>query len=197
MTNIVNYCKNPSYEVNVTDDWTPDLGGGARAIDATQYKVGANSCKLTPVAALCSIYSTAGVAVPNGSPATASVWVRCAADPTPDKFVLMLAATDWSTTAHVHPTSASNGAWEYITVSLTNNTGVAKTFMVGLQNNFGAATAVWVDACQLELASAASAYTDGAQGEGHSWAGAAHNSVSTWTEPASVGFVTVIPYMMV
>jgi len=197
MTNIVNYCKNPSAEVNVTDDWS-FLGDGSRNLDATQYKVGTKSCRLRAGTIATSNRTTTGVSVPNGASVSASGWVRCSADPTGGKSYIFLVEETWTFGESVAATVASNGAWEYLTATYTNTSGGPLTMKLWCDNLFNDSAAdVWFDACQLELAPAASAYTDGAQGEGHSWAGAAHNSVSTWTEPASVGFVTVIPYMMV
>jgi len=199
MTNIVNYALNPSFEVNVTDDWTAFHGGagGSMNLDATQYYVGTKSCRIRAGNAYELIRSTTGLSIANNTTASIQARVRCSADPTGGKAWLRV--TDLGVTvAIVNATVASNGAWEYLAVSVTNTTGGARTVYMDCINYFNdSATDVWFDACQLELTLAASAYTDGAQGEGHSWAGAAHNSVSTWTEPASVGFVTVIPYMMV
>ena len=200
ITHTVNYSLNPSFEVNVTDDWTFGQAGAGATInlDATQYKVGTKSARMRAGNNMAWFYTIAGVSVPNGATVSISCWMRCSADPTAGKAQLLGQEIGVITRITCNATVASNGAWEYLSGPWTNTTGVAKTIAITIFNSFSDSAAdVWVDACQLELASAASAYTDGAQGEGHSWAGAAHNSVSTWTEPASVGFVTVIPYMMV
>ena len=201
MTNIVNYAKNPSFEVNVTDDWTLITdGAGTRTRDAAQYKVGSYSCRLDLVGAGTYTYirGNTELSIPNNGTVTLSVWARADSAPAPESIWVRIIDPDVATKASVYGTVAANGAWERLTVSWTNTSGVAVGVTADLINYYlDNSTHVWFDACQLELASAASAYTDGAQGEGHSWAGGAHNSVSTWTEPASVGFVTVIPYMMV
>jgi len=178
-----NNCLNPSFEVNVTDDWGFYQGGagGSANLDATQYKVGAKSCRIRAGNALAMIgLSGAGVSVPNGATVTVSGWMRCSADPTGNKAMLYLYST-WQTAA-VYATVASNGAWEYRTVSKTNTSGGAVTFRVEGYNYFNDSAAdVWFDACQLELAAAATTYTDGSLGGQCAWTGTAHNSTSTRT----------------
>jgi len=187
ITDTVNYCKNPSFEVNVTDDWTFGQAGvgGSINLDATQYYVGTKSGRLRAGTAQCNLGLNTGVSVPNGSTVTAQCRVRCSADPTGNKAALRITATDWSIGAFVYATAAANGAWEYLTVSITNTTGVAKTVIIYLYNYFADSAAdVWFDACQLELQTAATPYCDGSLGTHYSWDGAAHNSVSRHITPA-------------
>jgi hypothetical protein len=190
ITHTVNYAKNPSFEVNVTDDWlfSDGGGGGTRNWDATQYKIGTHSCRLRAGTAGVQVYQPAGsgVSVPDGATVTASAWVRCSADPTPNKASIYL--YDFTTPANrgfAYATVASNGTWEYLTVSWTNATGVAKNCIMACYQLFNdSATDVWFDACQLELAPAATPYCDGSLGTHYSWDGAAHNSVSRHVTPA-------------
>jgi hypothetical protein len=194
-----NYCLNPSFEVNVTDDWTFYQAGAGSSVnlDATQYKVGAKSCRIRAGNNWSGIYTGGGLACPNGSTATYSCWVRCSADPTGNK--VRVGITDSvSQTGYVYATSAGNGAWEYLTVSVTNTSGVSRTFQVQLYIYFNDSAAdVWFDACQLELASAATPYCDGTLGWNYSFSGTAHNSTSvrvatnwaTWVETVGDGVV--------
>ena len=187
ITDTVNYCLNPSFEVNVTDDW-PQWQAGAGAAwwwDAAQKKVGTYSLAIDAGNALTLVYMASTVSVPNGSSATISGWIRCAADPTGNKAYLHLEDTGGVSRATVYATAAANGAWEYLTASWTNTTGVAKDVRMRLCNAFNAgATRVNFDACQLELQAAATPYCDGSLGPHYSWDGAAHNSVSRHITPA-------------
>jgi hypothetical protein len=178
---VTNYCKNPSFEVNVTDDWTyGQVGaGGSINLDATQYFVGANSARIRAGNGLGYAYTTVGVSVPNGGTVTAQARIRCSADPTGAKAYIKAYRSDGAVAGTAYATSAANGAWEYLTASYRNISGVAKTFWLVLYNNFANSAAdVWFDACQLELSSLAGPYTDGTL-SCCGWNGTAHNS-SSW-----------------
>jgi hypothetical protein len=185
-TAVVNYALNPSFEVNVTDDWILTGVGGNATRDTTEYKVGAASCRLDCGAVACKIVANAGVSVPNNVTVSGRVWVKCEADPTGDKARFDLVETGVAIRAGVSATIASNGAWELITCSWTNTTGGASVIQVYLRNVFNdSATSVWYDACQLELGGPASLYTDGTL-PNCGWSGTAHNSTS-WRK--TLGFV--------
>jgi hypothetical protein len=180
LSEVVNYCKNPSFEVNVTDDWVFAQGGagGSANLDATQYKVGAKSCRIRASnASWGSVLYSIGFSVPNGATVSASAWLRCSANPTGNKACIQIQEAGVAVRATAYATVASSGAWEYLTCSWTNNLGVAHTTMISGNNIFNDSAAdVWFDACQLELG-VASDYCDGAQYNCY-WTGAAHNSTS-------------------
>jgi hypothetical protein len=75
--------------------------------------------------------------------------------------------------------------------SIQNTSGGARTFYIYAENVFNdSATDVWFDACQLELAAAATPYCDGTLYD-CTWSGAAHNSTSS--RPAGqAGYVNFI-----
>jgi hypothetical protein len=185
LVDTVNYCKNPSFEVNVTDDVTKyDPGAGATITqDTTYYKVGTKGLRLTAGnVAGCEWWTNAGVSVPNGQTVTASGWVRCSANPEGSGSWCGVRFSDWSAWTIVLHTAAGNQQWEYITATLTNTSGVTKTAVISGKNNYAdSATYFTYDACQLELATAPSEYCDGSLGTGYAWDGTAHNSVSRLT----------------
>ena len=178
VSGIVNYCKNPSFEVNVTDDWTFGQGGagGSVNLDATQFKVGTKSARIRAGNAWTRISNNGGVSVPNGSKATFSGWIRCSASPAGGK-ARVLVTGGWGDVT-VDATAASILAWEYISVTWTNGSGGALTCRVYLTSQFNDSAAdVWFDGIQLELVPAATPYCDGAQYQCY-WTGTAHNSTS-------------------
>lgn len=198
MANIVNYCKNPSFEVNITDDWT-QTGDGTASQNLGGASHGSNCLKIVAGSAATNYRANTGVSVPNGATVTISGYGYGPADPAGGKATLQIwDSTGSAARGNIGFSVAATSGWERKEISWTNDTGLAATCVATCRNTRtdGAFTFYW-DGIQLELQTAASAYTDGAQGEGHSWAGTAHNSVSTWTEPASAGSVSISPYMMV
>lgn len=180
-----NYCLNPSFEVNVTDDWT--LGenggsGGSKNLDATQYYIGTRSCRVRAGTAANDIQTVANVSVPNGITVTISTYVRCSANPAGAKAYIWI--YDTTTPAVRGQANATlTTTWERLSVSWTNTTGVTCSVGPSCRNNFNNSAAdVWFDACQLELQPAATPYCDGSLGAGYSWAGTAHNSTSSRTQ---------------
>jgi len=179
-----NNCLNPSFEVNVTDDWALVWQAGAGATwtrDTTYYKVGAASGRLKAGNGVGAVVAqTATLSVPNGATVSLSGWIRASADPSWAAIIILRDAG--TVCINVVATAACIGAWEYVSGSWLNNTGVAKNCYVGIQQNQSdSATYVSFDACQLELAAAATTYTDGSLGGQCAWTGTAHNSTSTRT----------------
>lgn len=178
VADVINYCKNPSFEVNVTDDWSLFGAGAVVARDGIQYKVGSYSAKLTAGSALSLLYPTACVSVPNGSTVTASGWYRCSVNPAGLEAFRIRDITTPANRATVNATAAANGAWEWLSCSWTNNTGGPKTCDIRCVNVFTDSTTIcWFDGCQLELQAAATPYCDGTQYNCY-WTGTAHNSTS-------------------
>ena len=185
-TAVVNNCLNPSFEVNVTDDWSAVVSGSK---NLTAGGVRGGACvQLIAGAGQTATYCVTGVSVPNGATVTASAWVQCGADPTAGAKIRLYIFDDpgWGQTALATATSACVSGFEYITCSRTNTSGGALTFKCLLDNEFkDSATPVYFDACQLELGGPASLYTDGTL-PNCGWSGAAHNSTS-WRK--TLGFV--------
>jgi hypothetical protein len=184
----INYAKNPTFEANVTDDWTFYQAGtgGTFTRDATQAYTGTYSGKVLAGTGLCLAYSTNTIACPNGSTVSISAYVRCSADPTSNKASIYIRNSDspYDNYAEAAATSASNGAWERLTKSWTNTTGSSKNIDVALENDFSNSSAsVWFDGVTLELTSSASAYFDGSLGWGYTWEGTSHNSRSFYYGP--------------
>jgi hypothetical protein len=180
---VVNYCKNPSFEVNVTDDWAYNQAGtGGSAIqDATQYYVGTKSCKIYPSTNFSFLQTIAGISVPDGVAVVGTARIRCSADPTGNKVFLDL-GTALVSKADTCATIASNGAWEYLIVAWTNDTGSPQTILMAVINNFNDANIVWADACQLEFRGA-TPYCDGTVTD-CGWSGTENNSTS-WRKTAA------------
>ncbi|MDD1679721.1 MAG: hypothetical protein LUO93_11135, partial [Methanomicrobiales archaeon] len=86
----VNYVKNPSFEVNVTDDWTRSsavVGTLAQTTDWAVYGTGA--AKYTCGASFHYIESTAGVSVPNGATVSIRGSMRANTAPTAGKMYVI------------------------------------------------------------------------------------------------------------
>lgn len=179
-----NNAKNPSFEANITDDWSFGQSGGSGSAnwDGAQFFIGTHSCRIRAGTAAAWIINT-GVSVPNGKPISIQCRIRASADPTGAKAYIQI----WDVTNGIGRAAgiasvASLGAWEYVSATWTNNTGLAATCQLQGVNNFNNMIAdVWFDAMQLELGPV-TPYCDGSLGFGHIWTGAAHNSNSQRTQ---------------
>ena len=188
-TAVVNNCLNPSFELNVTDDWTfwQAGAGGSANLDATQYYVGAKSVRIRAGNNYQLLTCIAGVSVPNGATVTVSGWFRSSASFGAGTKVTYAIHDSTNNVARMYcqPAVTAN-TWIYCYGSWTNTTGLAATCLLRCWNEYAdSATDFWFDACQLEVGGPASLYTDGTL-PNCGWSGAAHNSTS-WRK--TLGFV--------
>lgn len=185
----INYIKNPSFEVNVTDDWSfgESGSGGAWARDTAQYKFGVASGRLKAGTATdWAAGSTFALTVPNGSTATLSAWVRSDGATPLNKGAIQIQewGDDYTGYASAYSTNSASNAWERLTCSWTNSLGFDETVRAVLANYYNDSTTYfWFDGVQLELSSSAHDYLDGSLGYSYGWAGTAHNSISYYYPP--------------
>jgi hypothetical protein len=173
---------NPSFEVNVADDWTfsQNGAGGSVVQDTSESWSGNASVKITSGNDWTRINNGA-ITVNNGEHITVIARVKCGGDPTGDKMVNFLYDL---TTPAVRDTQSSSveGEWEKIVLHWENTTGGAVSTTLYCQSNFNdSKTEVWIDAVNITKKAYPVPYCDGSLGPGHSWSGAAHNSTSSRT----------------
>jgi hypothetical protein len=181
-----NLCKNPSFEVNVTDDWTAEANLTVTR-DTTTYVWGDACAKVVTAAAGASLGFASGGAATGGSGTErwgVAVW-GCSSVAGKS---LQLGIQGWNGAAWV---TIANGGWTTTTAwdrySMVANVNAATYSLVRFRIFFGNNSATFfVDAAQLEnfgvgaLATREpSSYIDGTMGPGYAWTGTAHNSTST------------------
>lgn len=175
-----NLVTNPSFEVNVTDGWTLDAGGGGgRVRVTTRYAVGSACCRLDAGNGGNSLMRGPTQVVVNGE--SIAVQARMYRD---HSGTVRLSIFDSTAGIQRDPQDMSKiGEWELVVCTWTNNTGSNKTCCIEIQNRAADnASDVWFDACQMEHSQAyATGYCDGSLGAGYVWDGAVHFSESTRT----------------
>ncbi|GAF71778.1 unnamed protein product, partial [marine sediment metagenome] len=180
---LTNKITNPSFEVNNTDGWTYDAGGGTGAVRLTTSRyVGSASNALRAGNAASSYAVGDSVVVADGE----TIVVSC--------FALLAAATPGDMVLQLHDVTSGitrdsqamtkNGSWEYLEASWTNDTGVNKTCYLRMKNDEqDNATYLVYDACMcVHDLDYGPRYFDGSMGNGYAWTGVAHNSTSTMTK---------------
>lgn len=171
---VTNYVINPVFETNITDGWS-NTGSGTAIRNTAQHLFGSAACRISAGDIMWStgagIYSLA-----NGASATVSVHVYRLYS---GAEVTLTLWDGTSGTSRGTATTSMVGAWERLSVSWTNDTGVAADVRVKIEHTAGATNA-WLDGAQLEVAAAASSLCYGAL-DWCAWSGAADNSTSTRT----------------
>ena len=177
-TQVINYAKNPSFEVNVTDDTTLVGAAAVAAQDGTAYQFGSYSCKITAGSAASYITTITGVSVASAASVSGSVYCKDAGVTEKGKVEIYDTTNSASRATDL---SSGAGAFERLSCSWINDTGSAVTVQLRCHNLYDdSASIIKYDGRMLELATTSSAYTDGAQGDGFWWDGTAHNSESQY-----------------
>lgn len=174
-----NYINNPSFEVNVTDDWTLSAGGSINH-DTDVYLFGQASGRLTAGATdQCRIQS-GNTSVANGESITTTAWFKGEAG---TSARLTIRDTTGGTDLGSDTQNAdADGGWLRLEVTWTNSTGGALNTAARLYNRTAdSVSEVWFDGVQVEKLLYPTEYCDGDRGPGHAWSGTAHNSDSTRT----------------
>jgi len=187
ISNTTNYALNPSFEVNITNDWYADDGtGGTISQSSTYAKYGTYSVKMTGASDQMYIASITSTVVATGSTVVASAWVRTSTAAA-SKAILLIQENDddYTQFSLVYNTVASGTGWERLTAYWTNS-GASENVRVVLLDHYYSAEAVYWDGVQIEVYptyvyTSASEYCDGSLGTGYAWDGTAHNSISTLT----------------
>lgn len=170
-----NYCKNPSFEVNVTDSWSTS-GGGSVARITTDYKIGGASAEMTPPGSgTLTYYFTVSVSAETDY--TYSIYLK---DNSLQGPVTMLIDEDnGGGVTETHTKTIQNVPdthWARYAISITTNADTTSVVCkVRIESGGGK---LRVDASQYEPLGYASTYCDGSLGAYHSWTGTAHNSSS-------------------
>ncbi len=174
-----NLILNPSFEVNITDDWAQyQSGTGATWVwEANAGAFGARVLRINAGTAVAQVYRTSNIAVAPGEWLTVAVQAWCSLV---GKARLQMRNVGAGYTAVATTQNALAMTWERISCSFQNTTNATINIRVDMFNlNADSATPVFFDGVQAEKKGWASAYCDGSLGTGYAWTGTAHNSAST------------------
>ena len=178
-----NLIENPNFRDNINNGWTGN-GVGAHTSNAVQAHIrsGEQSFRLTAGASAAQRYTTLVDALPNGQTVHATCWMKVMSGTgTPGRLIIYDTSTP--ATRATGYSSLTNGTWEMVHVSWTNNTGVAKNIRIYLGNYANdSTTQIYFDEVQMTFGTAAypTTYIDGDK-PGGSWVGTPGNSHSTKT----------------
>lgn len=174
-----NLVPNPSFEVN-TAGWIPFGGGASIARVAGGIAAGAWSCEVTASAATEGVQSSSPITGIVGATAyTMSVHLVV-----PVGKSVQVQWNEYDSGGGylgVSHSSVVGGAVGMQRVAITATTNASCAMIALFAYTVGAGAVFSVDGWQLEAASAATAYCDGALGSGQAWTGTAHQSPSTRT----------------
>lgn len=174
VTTPANYCLNPSFEVNVTDDWgAPTVGSKARG--GTRYVYGSFALDFTAGASAGTITQVSGLTVPPGEVVTLTGRVYNTGATAANGGIALVDVTN--STVRGTATTPSTGSWQTLTITWKNNTATDVVCSARLLNSYtDSVSVVSFDGMHLEPGMP-STYSDGTI-NGCSWAGTAHNSIS-------------------
>jgi hypothetical protein len=174
VTTPANFCLNPSFEVNVSDDWgAPTAGSKARG--GVRYVYGSWSLDFTAGASAGTITQVAGLTVPPGETVTLRGRAYNTGATAANGGIALLDVTN--NTVRGTSTTPSTGSWQTLTITWKNSTTTDVVCSARLLNSYtDSSSVVSFDGMQLEPGMP-SIYSDGTI-NGCSWAGTAHNSIS-------------------
>jgi hypothetical protein len=179
-----NWVHNPSFEVNVTDFWT---AANVTACQVADARVGNNCVQITgnDVSSDNHLNVTYTGSFAACTQITISGWCKVDSDFTPsDGRGLTITAYDGNGVDYAGHSSdqidtSQVGVWQFLSVSWQlrdDHTHFLLRLYLGEQDP--TKYCYW-DGIQVEAKSYYTPYCDGSLGEGHAWAGTAHNSTST------------------
>jgi hypothetical protein len=171
-----NFVINPSFEKG-TANWTNDAGRPFTtcAISSDQARHGATSLHCSSDGVSDDAHSAGAANADGGQTWTASCWVYLVSG----DFRLTIQEKDagWSDKASAPADTSRRNQWQRVVVTTAFMAEVTDgRIKIGPDGTAG--SEFYVDSVQFERGGHATTYTDGAQGDGYSWSGAPHASVS-------------------
>jgi hypothetical protein len=169
-TATTNLVKNPSFEDNVTDDWTAVTGSIAR--DVSFQKFGVSSAKIT--ASTTANIKDSGRSINTATAITATAWFYIPSSGAVSDAKIAI----YNTAVKLAEASADmtiTDRWQRTEINYT--TVGTTTHHVHLLSS-SASGIFYVDGIQLEEQASATTYIDGSL-DGGTWTGADHNSTTT------------------
>jgi len=175
---------NPNFSSNITDGWTNNgVGTRVKATDLSNIRSGEASFRLQAGASSAQLYTTDVQALANGQTVHATCWMKVEDGSTGTPGRLIIYDTSTPATRATGYSSLTNGTWEMVHVSWTNNTGVAKNIRIYLGNYANdSSTLIWFDEVQMTFGTNAYPlpYVDGDK-PGATWSGTPRDSTSART----------------
>lgn len=173
-----NLVVNPSFEVNVTDGWS--ITGGTRTRVTTEYLYGSACAKLTQITGgETKFFATINVS-PN-SEYTMGVWVKNL----DVQGTCQMKIEQRNSGGSIINTSAktlvglSTSSWVFLDQTITTLPTAASVYISIVLPANPSPGSLYVDGIQFENKSYSTEYCDGSLGPLFSWAGTAHNSISS------------------
>ncbi len=187
-TTRTNLAPNPSFEVNYTDSWeafTTSSNGATTTLDTSTSVHGGASVRFAATGTSDFGRRFTAPELEAGT-YTASIWIRTQG--TTNAHFLVVIGTPQDPQQHL---SGTNG-WARYSCTFTLASPGRPEILIGL-GAYGAPSAgtAWFDGLLLEKVSTMESYFDGstsAAGRAVSWTGSAHNSASTETVEATLGW---------
>ncbi len=175
-TTRTNLITNPSFETNISG-WSI-VNSAALAQFSAEHYIGTKSLRIALPTTGGDTGTSYAFTTAASTTYTFSVFVKT------DKQV-RLQVSGVGVASTVSGTAQSVTGWQRLSITFTSVAGGGAVALAVLCLGATTGELVYIDAAQLEVGDAATAYIDGTRGTGYSWTGTAHASTSQATRDAS------------